>query len=208
MLIKNLLKYFPAEMLGFFIAMIKQLICILIAALIYSANVYAVDVESLDIQGSFSFSETDLQTINRIPESVVSLYHAKGGKISFVPSPLEQKYQYCDSTILGLYSYPSNRIYIRNFIGTSVNYGTVLAHELGHFLFHETFPSWSKQTQEAVLSVGGSDPDESFACLYHSYCAYGTSFNSEIDTAIHEIHIATDKLYRRTVGTERSSYHE
>lgn len=178
----------------------KRFLCVLIAIFALTITSYGAAIDSLDIHGDFCLSGTDLQIINRIPESVVSLYHIKGGEIYFVQSPLEQRYGYCDSTVLGLYYFKSKRIYVRNFATSESNYGAVLAHELGHFLFHDTFPSWPKWVQNTVLSFGNEDPDESFACFYHTYCTFGTTGIPEVDSAICEIHAVADRLYRRTVG--------
>ena len=154
----------------------------LAASLFLCLNSYAATVDSVQIIGSPVITEADVCTLARIPDSVVELFHQKGGRIFFVSAPLEHRYADYDVTVYGLYYEPTHRIYIRN--GSEVGY--VLAHELGHFLFHETRPSWAADIRERFTDT------EEFAGVYATYCVYGTA-----DAAINSIHMTVEKLSER-----------
>ena len=162
-----------------------RLLLVLVTSLFVCVNAYGATVDSLQIIGSPNITETDICTVSRIPDAVIDLFHAKGGHILFVSSPLEYRYGAFTPTVYGLYHESSHRIYIRN--GSEVGY--VLAHELGHFLFHETRPSWSADVR-AMLN-----DSEEFAEIYALYCVYGTS--GDMDAAIHSIHMTAEKLLER-----------
>lgn len=162
----------------------------LAASLFLCLNSYAATVDSVQIIGSPVITEADVCTLARIPDSVVELFHQKGGRIFFVSAPLEHRYADYDVTVYGLYYEPTHRIYIRN--GSEVGY--VLAHEMGHFLFHETRPSWSADVR-AMLN-----DSEAFAEIYALYCVYGTA--GDMDAAIHSIHLTAEKLLERGKNAE------
>ena len=154
----------------------------LAASLFLCLNSYAATVDSVQIIGSPVITEADVCTLARIPDSVVELFHQKGGRIFFVSAPLEHRYADYDVTVYGLYYEPTHRIYIRN--GSEVGY--VLAHELGHFLFHETRPSWAADIRERFTDT------EEFAEVYATYCVYGTG-----DADINSIHMTVENLSER-----------
>ena len=159
-----------------------RLLLVLVTSLFVCVNAYGATVDSLQIIGSPNITETDICTVSRIPDPVIDLFHAKGGHILFVSSPLEYRYGAFTPTVYGLYHESSHRIYIRN--GSEVGY--VLAHELGHFLFHETRPSWAADIRERFTDT------EEFAEVYATYCVYGTA-----DAAINSIHMTVEKLSER-----------
>lgn len=145
-------------------------------------NSYGATVEAVQIIGSPTITETDVRTISRIPDSVISLFHAKGGHILYVSAPLEHRYEDFGYTVYGLYHPATHRIYIRN--GAEV--GGIVAHELAHFLWCETRPSWSADVRERF-----TDPEE-FAEAYCNYCRFGGA-----DAAINSIHMTVEKLLER-----------
>ena len=159
-----------------------RLFLALAASLFLCLNSYAATVDSVQIIGSPVITEADVCTLARIPDSVVELFHQKGGRIFFVSAPLEHRYADYDVTVYGLYYEPTHRIYIRN--GSEVGY--VLAHEMGHFLFHETRPSWAADIRERFTDT------EEFAEVYATYCVCGTA-----DAAINSIHMTVEKLSER-----------
>lgn len=151
-------------------------------------NSYGATVESVKIIGSPTITETDVRTISSIPDSVIDLFHAKGGHILYVSAPLEHRYEDFGYTVYGLYHIPTHRIYIRN--GAEV--GGIVAHELGHFLWHETRPSWSADARATF-----TDPEE-FAQIYCNYCRFGGT-----NAAINSIHMTVEKLLERGSYAER-----
>lgn len=161
------------------------------ASLFLCLEANAATVDSLQVQGSPTITETDISTIMRIPDAVVELFHRKGGHILFVSSPLEKRCG-ADSKVYGLYYYHTKRIYIRN----GAEFGGILAHELGHFLYCETYPSWPADAREAIRRYGGDDPGEFFAQAYSAFCTYGTSGLPEADAAAAAANYAAERLFR------------
>lgn len=154
---------------------------------------HAASTKDLQVQGSPAVTETDADTIRRIPDAVVELFRQKGGNILFVSSPLEHRYGSFDYKVYGLYYQPAHRIYIRN----GAAFGDTLAHELGHFLYCETYPSWPAEAREILRIYGGEDPNEFFAQAYSAYCVFGTSGLSEVDAAITAANMTAEKLSRQ-----------
>lgn len=164
----------------------KKIFVILIASLLLCPKARAATVESVRIEGSPAITEQDVLTVGRIPDGVLDLFHRKGGRVLYVSSPLESRCG-ADYTVYGLYCLPSQKIYIRSGAET----GGILAHELGHFLWHETRPSWPARAREAAGS------DEDFAQAYSLYCRSGTTGRADLDAAIETINQTAEKLSRR-----------
>lgn len=137
---------------------------------------------AVQIEGNPTITETDAVTIKNIPDAVTDLFHQKGGHILYVSAPLEHRYEDFGYTVYGLYYAPTHRIYIRK--GAEV--GGIVAHELGHFLWCETRPSWA-----ADVRARFTDPEE-FAETYCDYCRFGGT-----DAAIESIHTTAEKLLER-----------
>ena len=158
-----------------------RVIAILIASLLLCPEAWAATVESLQIQGSPVVTEADVLTVGRIPDSVIDLFHQKGGRVLYVSSPLERR---CgvDYKVYGMYCPGSRKIYIRS----GAELGGTVAHELGHFLWCETRPSWPADIRETF-----PDPEE-FAETYCNYCRFGGA-----DAAINSIHMTVEKLSER-----------
>ena len=152
------------------------------ASLFLCLNSYGATVEAVQIEGRPNITEADAATIKYIPDSVIDLFHQKGGHIIFVSAPLERRYDVFNFKVYGLYYEPTHRIYIRN--GSDV--GCVLAHEIGHFLFHETRPSWSADIRAMFTDT------EEFAEIYCNYCRFGGT-----NAAINSIHMTVEKLSER-----------
>lgn len=155
---------------------------VLAASLFLCLNSYGATVDSVQIIGSPTITEADAATIKNIPDSVIDLFHQKGGHIIFVSAPLEHRYEDFGYTVYGLYHAPTHRIYIRN--GAEV--GGIVAHELAHFLWCETRPSWAADVRERF-----TDPEE-FAESYCLFCRFGGA-----DSTINSIHMTVEKLSER-----------
>ena len=150
---------------------------------------HAASTKDLRVQGSPTITEADADAIERIPDAVVELFRRKGGSILFVSSPLERRCG-ADFKVYGLYCQHSQRIYIRN----GAEFGGVLAHELGHFLYCETYPSWPADAKVAIDRYGGNDPNEFFAQAYSAFCVCGTSGVPEVDVAIRAVNLTAEML--------------
>lgn len=163
-----------------------RVIAILIASLLLCPETWAATAKSLQIQGSHVITEADALTIGRIPDSVIDLFHQKGGRVLYVSSPLERRCG-ADYKVYGMYCPGSRKIYIRS----GAELGGTVAHELGHFLWCETRPSWPAEVRAAV-----TDPEE-FAQAYSLYCRCSTTGRPDLDAAIETINQTAEKLSRR-----------
>lgn len=173
-----------------------KLLIVLAAIFFLHLDARAAAVEDIPVQGTPVITEKDAAAIERIPGAVVDLFKQKGGHILFVSSPLEKRYGSFDFKVYGLYYQPTHRIYIRN----GAEFGGVLAHELGHFLYCDTYPSWPQKSRGTICKYGGDDPNEYFAQAYSSYCAYGSSGSPDIDSVIEAVNLTAEKLLEKTKG--------
>ena len=169
----------------------KKIFVIMIASLLLCPEARAATIEAARIEGSPVVTEQDVLTVGRIPDGVLDLFHRKGGRVLYVSSPLETRCG-ADYTVYGLYCPGSQKIYIRSGAET----GGILAHELGHFLWHETRPSWPAEVRVAV-----TDPEE-FAEAYSLCCRSGTTGRADLDAAIETINQTAEKLLRREKNAE------
>lgn len=168
----------------------NKLFFIVIFSIFISTKTYAATVESLQIEGNPTITETDVYVISHIPDTVVTLFHQKGGHIAYVSARLEQRYEVFDYKVYGLYDTSKHKIYIRS--GAEV--GGIVAHELAHFLYHETYPSWTSDIKALVDSYG----IEKFAEAYCLYCRCNTTGLPDMDNTIDSIHKTAEKLSKIT----------
>lgn len=105
---------------------------------------YGMTLNELPIIGSIPNTDIVNIYLSYYPSSVATLYRQKGGKIIIIPCKridnIAKRYDCYTKNVEGLYVFKSKKIYLANTDNIAVN----LAHELGHFLFEETRPSWSK----------------------------------------------------------------
>ena len=179
----------------------KKLIIIL-AILCLCFPSHAATMDDIRAEGKYTLEEWSLATIGRIPVQVVKLHQLKGGRVTFVEGPLEKKFDYYEPTILGLYHFRSKHIYVRVWHDVDRGYGRILAHEYGHFLYHETYASWPSWVKECIRNYCPEDSDESFAETYAKYCSYGSLWASDLTAAVEEINRTADRLYKKTAGLE------
>lgn len=105
--------------------------------------------------------------IMSIPDSVMTLYHQKGGEVivtDYSIDGLAKQSGHNLKNVRGLYFWYSKKIYIRH----GEDDERILAHELGHFLFHETRPSWSAEDRAFFTD------DEVFARAYEEHYVFST----------------------------------
>lgn len=117
-----------------------------------------------------------------IPDSVMDLYYQKGGEVVVVDHSLDGMARQSGHNLTGvrgLYFWYSKRIYIRH----GEDDDRILAHELGHFLWHETRPSWSAEDRAFFAD------DEVFARAYEEHYAFST-----VSDAIDRIEAVAGKL--------------
>lgn len=129
-----------------------------------------------------AFTLTVLLTGAAIPDSVMQLYEQKGGEVITVDYSLDglaRQSGHNLKNVRGLYFWYSKRIYIRH----GEDDERVLAHELGHFLFHETRPSWSAEDRAFFMD------DEVFARAYEEHYVFST-----VSPAIDRIEAVAGKL--------------
>ena len=114
--------------------------------------------------------------------SVMELYYQKGGEVIVVDHSLDglaRQGGHDLTDVRGLYFWYSKKIYIRH----GEDDERILAHELGHFLFHETRPSWSAEDRAFFTD------DEVFARAYEEHYAFST-----VSPAIDRIEAVVGKL--------------
>ena len=129
--------------------------------------------------------------IKDIPESVMELYRQKGGKITIVPYRLDrmaQRYGVYETGVTGLYIFKGCRIYVSS--GDSVTVGYCLAHEIGHFLYNETRPSWSEKAKLRFTD------DETFARMYGAHYTFHNQFPGDVKL-FSEIEKVAEKLVEK-----------
>lgn len=129
-----------------------------------------------------AFTLTVLLTGAAIPDSVMQLYEQKGGEVITVDYSLDglaRQSGHNLKNVRGLYFWYSKRIYIRH----GDDDERILAHELGHFLFHETRPSWSAEDRAFFTD------DEVFARAYEEHYTFST-----VSPAIDRIEAVAGKL--------------
>ena len=117
-----------------------------------------------------------------IPDSVMELYHQKGGEVVVVDHSLDgiaRQSGHDLTDVRGLYYWRSKKIYIRH----GEDDERILAHEIGHFLFHETRPSWSAEDRAFFTD------DEVFARAYEEHYTFST-----VSPAIDRIEAVAGKL--------------
>lgn len=117
-----------------------------------------------------------------IPDSVMELCHQKGGEVVVVDHSLDALARQSGhnlKNVRGLYFWYSKRIYIRH----GDDDERILAHELGHFLWHETRPSWSAEDRAFFTD------DEVFARAYEEHYVFST-----VSPAIDRIEAVAGKL--------------
>lgn len=117
-----------------------------------------------------------------IPEPVIRLYSQKGGEVIVMDRSIDELARrggHDLSDVRGLYFWHSKKIYIRH----GEDDERILAHEIGHFLFHETRPSWSAEDQAFFTD------DEVFARAYEEHYTFST-----VSPAIDRIEAVAGKL--------------
>ena len=170
-------------------------ICLLMLAL-FCSRAYAATAEDLQYLGTCEWNATDVSILDRIPLSVVELHRLKGGRVIFIQSPIER-----DQGILGIYYFRSKDIYIRVWSGWPGGYSRTLAHEYGHFLYHETGPSWPRWVRDEIEPYG----DEGFAEAYATYCTSGSTWSQDLTSAIKEINTVAERLLMKEKGVESNA---
>lgn len=119
-------------------------LCILLAPL----NSYGMTLDDLPIMGTVTDTDAVNQYLAFFPSSVALLYSQRGGRVVVIPckriDSIARRYGCYDSGVVGLYVFQSRKIYLADTEDIAVN----LAHELGHFLYEETRPSWSQADRE------------------------------------------------------------
>lgn len=108
-----------------------------------------------------------LMTGASIPDPVMTLYQQKGGEVIVTDTGLDglaRQSGHNLKNVRGLYFWYSKRIYIRH----GDDDERILAHELGHFLWHETRPSWSAEDRAFFTD------DEVFARAYEEHYVFST----------------------------------
>ena len=126
---------------------------------------------------------TDEQTlqaqdaIEKIPDSIICLFHKKGGKLIFQKKPI-----IVDSSndeVLGAYWPSTHKIVVRTtpeiYEGTQSSIKKTIFHEYGHFVYHNSINKLSDESrmilENTYLYYKKYDPlcsdlNETFACLY------------------------------------------
>lgn len=94
----------------------------------------------------------------------------------------------CEKLCLNRHIFKGCKIYVS--LGDSVTVGYCLTHEIGHFLYNETRPSWS---EEAKLRF---TDDEMFARMYGSYYTFHNQ-SQEDARLFSEIEKVTEKLVEK-----------
>lgn len=129
-----------------------------------------------------AFTLTVLLTGAVIPDSVMQLYEQKGGEVIVTDYSLDGLVRQTGNNLTGvrgLYFWYSKKIYIRH----GEDDERVLAHELGHFLWHETRPSWSAEDRAFFAD------DEVFARAYEEHYVFST-----VSPAIDRIEAVAERL--------------
>ena len=175
---------------------------IILAILCLCFPSHAATMEDIRAEGTCTLEEWSLIVIDRIPVEVVRLHQLKGGRVTFIEGPLEKKFDYFTPTVLGLYHFRSKHIYVRVWHDTDKGYGHTLAHEYGHFLYHETYTSWPAWVKECIGRYCQGDIDENFAESYAQYCTSGSLWASDLTAAMEEINRTAGRLYKKTAGLE------
>ena len=125
---------------------------------------YAMTIDDLPITGVEHITDIDAfnAVLAPVPSAVAVLYAQRGGRITTVPianiDSIARRYDNYTQNVNGLYVYKSKRIYIAK--GESLDMAFVLRHELGHFLWRDTRPSWSAAARNRFTD------DEEFATFY------------------------------------------
>lgn len=122
----------------------KLLIALIIYLLFFSpTSSYGMTLDELPITGTVKDAEAVNDYLAWFPSSVALLYRQRGGRIVMIPcerlDSIARRYGDYSECVHGLYVLRSKKIYLANTFDTPV----VTAHELGHFLYEETRPSWS-----------------------------------------------------------------
>ena len=116
--------------------------------LLIPLNVYGMTVDELPITGTIQDREAVNEYLAYYPSSVALLYTQRGGRVVVIPcqriDSTARRYGCYDSGVVGLYVFQSRKIYLADTEDMAVH----LAHELGHFLYEETRPSWSQADKE------------------------------------------------------------
>lgn len=125
---------------------------------------YAMTLDELPITGTEHITDIDAfnAVLAPVPSAVAVLYAQKGGRITIVPTAnldgIARRYDIFTQNVNGLYVYKSKRIYIAK--GDSLDMAFVVRHELGHYLWRDTRPSWSQDARNRFTD------DEEFATYY------------------------------------------
>lgn len=170
--------------------LIRSGLALLLFSALLSMTVHGATLASLPVTGADRVQDPWAvdDIIAGIPDDVITLYRQKGGRIYIVNYRLDsmaRRYGMYVDYVYGLYVYRSCNIYV--YRETDRQCGAVLAHELGHFLFHETRPSWPADVRARYQD------DEAFAELYSAHHTFHCLSPDDID-AICRLEAVTGKL--------------
>lgn len=123
-------------------------ILLTLALMLMPLTSYGMTVDDLPITGTIPDHDGVNQYLAFFPSSVALLYTQRGGRITVIPTQridtIARRYDSYDSGVTGLYVYRSRHIYL----ATTEDIAVDLAHELGHFLYQETRPTWSAEERQ------------------------------------------------------------
>lgn len=147
-----------------------------------SLTAFAADISNVPMYGYDSLSQETQLKINEVFQNIsddtIKLYNAANGKIEFVKSVLDRG-NGKESDVMGLYFFDDSKIQIRADDVTQNNPSTYIpgsvAHEIGHFVYHKTYPFLSEESKETLSSCYSYwsqyspecyNEDETFATMY------------------------------------------
>lgn len=182
------------------------------------APAYSATLESLEASGVENVvKDKDVidSYIASLPQGVVDLYNARGGEIvflrpeAFLPAQgliISNTSDHPGGPLVGLYYHESKKIKIRPSEGAYTTANTI-SHEIGHFLFQETYPSWPQETKDTVqkywdnadqLSYGNAD--EYFAVNYALFTENPELVVPELAACFENINHVAARLLERSRG--------
>lgn len=167
----------------------RTLLALLLSALL-TVPAYGASLSDFPVIGAErmdSTADTD-RILSSIPDGVAVLYREKGGTVYIVDYSLDSRAKRCGVSgpgVVGLYFWTTCDIWLT--AQGDWRTGYAMAHELGHFLFHETRPSWTAEAKARWPD------DEDFAKTYATHCAFHC-LTAEDAALMGDIEVAAEHL--------------